>query len=79
MKAIIISGITMVFLPGVTTFAISRLLGGSKFMLMGDLIENQFMLVRDWHFGSTLSFIMLVVMLVVMKFVNNDVEDGGLM
>ena len=45
----------MVFMPAVTTFAISRLLGGGKFMLIGDLIEQQFTVVGDWNFGSAVS------------------------
>jgi len=56
----VVSGITMVFMPAVTTFAISRLLGGGKFMLIGDLIEQQFTVVGDWNFGSAISIFMMV-------------------
>lgn len=74
----VVSGIIMVFMPAITTFAISRLLGGSQIMLLGDLIENQFMLVRDWHFGSTLSFLLLVLMVITMFFTNvKDMDEGG--
>ena len=52
----VVSGITMVFMPAVTTFAVSRLLGGSNFMMYGDVIENQFFFMRDWHFGATLTW-----------------------
>lgn len=62
----VVSGVTMVFIPGITTFAISRLLGGSQFMLFGDLIENQFILLQDWHFGSALSLMMMVLVFVCM-------------
>lgn len=77
----VISGITMVFMPAVSTFAISRLLGGSKIMLLGDLIENQFMLVQDWHFGSTLSLIMLVMILISMALLHRkeNMEEGSVL
>lgn len=77
----IVTGIIMVFMPAVTTFVISRLLGGSKILLLGDLIENQFMMVRDWHFGSTLSLIMLILIIVCMIFVNkhDTMENGGML
>ena len=59
----VISGITMVFIPAITTFAISRLLGGGKFMLYGDLIENQFITlgIDAWGSGSALSFILSLI------------------
>lgn len=60
----VVTGITMCFMPAVTTFAVSRLLGGSNFMMYGDLIENQFYFMRDWHFGATLSLVMMAMVLV---------------
>lgn len=66
----VISGITMVFMPAVTTFVISRLLGGSQYMLFGDLIEQQFLQTADWGFGSALSVIMMVLMLLSMAVMN---------
>lgn len=80
----VVSGITMVFMPCVTTFAISRLLGGGKFMLIGDLIEQQFTVVGDWNFGSAVSIFMMIVILIsmaVMSKVDNesDKEGGGLL
>ena len=77
----IISGITMVFMPAVTTFAVSRLLGGSNFMMYGDVIENQFFFMRDWHFGATLSLVMMVLML-VSSFIFRKYQDddsGGML
>ena len=56
----------MVFMPAVTTFAISRLLGGGKFMLIGDLIEQQFTVVGDWNFGSAVSIFMMIIILISM-------------
>jgi spermidine/putrescine transport system permease protein len=74
----VISGITMVFIPGITTFAISRLLGGAQFMLFGDLIENQFILLQDWHFGSALSLMMMVLVFICMGISNSfDKETKG--
>ena len=75
----IISGITMVFIPAITAFAISRLLGGSKFMLYGDLIENQFItLGRDaWPVGSALSFILLVLVLISMAVMRRAEREAG--
>jgi spermidine/putrescine transport system permease protein len=80
----VISGITMVFMPAVTTFAISRLLGGGKFMLIGDLIEQQFTVVGDWNFGSAVSIFMMIFILislfVMSKFEDeSDKEGGGLL
>lgn len=62
----IMSGIIMVFMPAVTTFVISRLLGGSQFMLFGDLIEQQFLQSGNWNFGSLLSVIMMAIILLTM-------------
>lgn len=62
----VISGITMVFMPAVTTFVISRLLGGGQFTLIGNLIEQQFLFVGDWNFGSTISVAMMVLILISM-------------
>lgn len=80
----VVSGITMVFMPAVTTFAISRLLGGGKFMLIGDLIEQQFTVVGDWNFGSAVSIFMMIVILISMAVMANvdsesDKEGGGLL
>jgi len=75
----VISGITMVFIPAITTFAISRLLGGGKFMLYGDLIENQFITLGmdAWGSGSALSFILLVLVLISMAIMRKAERDAG--
>ena len=80
----VVSGITMVFMPAVTTFAISRLLGGGKFMLIGDLIEQQFTVVGDWNFGSAVSIFMMIIILISMAVMSrfedeSDKEGGGLL
>jgi spermidine/putrescine transport system permease protein len=76
----IITGITMVFMPAVSTFVISRLLGGGQYMLIGNLVEQQFLGTGDWHFGSAISIIMMVFILITMaitaKF-DEDKEGGG--
>lgn len=66
----VISGITMVFMPSVTTFAISRLLGSGNFMLLGDVIEKQFMELNAWNFGSALSLFMMVLILISIGLLN---------
>ncbi len=77
----VVSGITMVFMPAVTTFAISRLLGGSQFQMYGDIIEQQFTVTGDWHFGSALSLIMMVLIILgmaVLRRYDKDKEGGML-
>lgn len=73
----IITGITMVFMPTVTTFIISRLLGGSHYMMYGDLIENQFMVLSDWNTGSALAVIMMVLLVISMAIMRKYDKDGG--
>lgn len=80
----VISGITMVFMPAVSTFVISKLLGGGQFYLIGNLIEQQFMSVGDWHFGSAISIFMMIIILISMAIMNkysngSDKEGGGLL
>jgi spermidine/putrescine transport system permease protein len=60
----IASGVTMVFMPAVSTFIISNLLGGDQYMLIGNLVEQQFLRVGDWGFGSALAVIMLIIILI---------------
>lgn len=75
----VVSGITMVFMPAVSTFVISRLLGGNRYMLIGNLIEQQFLTVYDWHFGSAISIIMMIMILIAMAFMEKFDKDkeGG--
>lgn len=77
----VISGITMVFMPAVSTFVISRLLGGGQYMLLGNLIETQFTTMGDWNFGSALAIFMMLIILISMaimnKFEPNDSNEGG--
>ena len=60
----VISGIVMVFMPAVSTFIISSLLGGGQYMLVGNLIEQQFTNIGDWNFGSAISIFMMIIILI---------------
>ncbi len=62
----VISGITLVFLPAVSSFFIPKLLGGGQYMLLGNLIERQFGEAGNWNFGSAISLIMAVIILISM-------------
>lgn len=62
----IISGITMVFIPALTTFVISKLLGGSKVLLIGNVIEEEFTQASNWHLGSGLSIVLMLFIIVNM-------------
>lgn len=67
----VINGITLVFLPAVSSFFIPKLLGGGQFFLIGNLIENQFITVGEWNFGSAISVIMAIIMMLLMVLVRN--------
>lgn len=62
----VINGITLVFLPAVSSFFIPKLLGGGQYFLIGNMIENQFITVGEWNFGSAVSMIMAVIMMLLM-------------
>ena len=72
----IISGITMVFMPSVTTFFIPRILGGGNTMMFGDLIENKFLTEGNWNVGSALSLIMMVLILVSLGILRKADPEG---
>lgn len=65
----VVSGITMVFVPSLTTFVISDILGGSKVLLIGNVIEQQFQKLNNWHSGSGLSLVLMAFVLVSMTLV----------
>lgn len=72
----IISGITMVFVPSISTFIISRMLGGGANMLIGDLIESQFLGgAYNPYLGSAISLVLMIVMLVIMGIINSLEDD----
>lgn len=62
----VISGITLVFLPAVSSFFIPKLLGGGDFVLIGNLIENYFISTGDWNFGAAISLIMAAIIVLSM-------------
>lgn len=62
----VINGITLVFLPAVSSFFIPKLLGGGQYFLIGNLIENQFITVGEWNFGSAISMVIAAVMMLLM-------------
>ncbi|MBQ4181267.1 MAG: ABC transporter permease, partial [Firmicutes bacterium] len=76
----VISGVTMVFVPSVSTFYISQKLGGGTFQLIGDTIESYFTgTAVNYHFGAALSLILMVLILISMAVMNRfgDDEQGG--
>lgn len=74
----VINGITLVFLPAVSSFFIPKLLGGGQYFLIGNLIENQFITVGEWNFGSAISMIMAVIMMLLMMAVRKvEIHNKG--
>ena len=65
-----ISGITMVFIPALTTVAISYMLGGGLFLLIGNVIEQEFLTTANWHLGSGLSLVLIIFIFIVMGITN---------
>ena len=72
----IISGITMVFVPALTTFVISDLLGGSKILLIGNVIEQEFKQSSNWNVGSGLSLVLMIFILLSMALIAKYDKDG---
>lgn len=74
----IISGITMVFVPALTTFVISNLLGGSKILLIGNVIEQEFTKGSNWHLGSGLSLVLMLFIFLSMALIAKyDTGEGS--
>ena len=72
----VVNGIMMVFLLSISTFVIPKLLGGGQYMLIGNLIESQFISVGDWNFGSAISLILAVIILIFMSLMKKmDTQD----
>lgn len=63
----VINGLIMTFLLSISSFVIPKLLGGGQYMLIGNLIENQFISVGDWNFGSAISLLLAVVILLAIR------------
>lgn len=64
------TGITMVFIPAISTFVIPDLLGGNRFYLIGNLIEKQFTFTGDWAFGSAISIVLIAIMFILLLLQN---------
>ena len=78
----ILSGINMVFMPAMTTFLIPDLLGGGRYLLIGNAIERQFMVSRDMTTGSALSILLLIFVLASMRVLTRyekENSEGGLL
>lgn len=76
----VISGITLVFLPAVSSFFIPKLLGGGQYVLIGNVIETEFLNSGDWNFGSAISLIMAVTIMISMyitKKIDTDPAASG--
>ncbi len=77
----VISGITLVFLPAVSSFFIPKMLGGGQYVLIGNVIESQFLTSGNWNFGSAISLIMAVIILISMyitkKLDRTGLNEGG--
>ena len=76
----VINGVMMTFLLSISTFVIPKLLGGGQYMLIGNLIENQFISVGDWNFGSATSIILTLIILIgltlMKKFDKEEKEEA---
>lgn len=76
----LLSGITMVFVPCVSTFYITQKLGGGQIVLIGDVIETQFQSANNYHLGAALSFVLMILIFVclgVMNYFDDGTQDGG--
>ena len=73
----VVSGISLVFLPAVSSFFIPKLLGGGQYFLIGNVIENQFITVGEWNIGSAISVIMAALMMLSMYLVRHIEEKNS--
>ena len=73
----VVSGIIMVFVPALTSFAVSDLLGGGKVLLIGNVIEQAFMQEYNWNLGSGLSFVLMIFVIVSMALMNSRGDEGS--
>jgi spermidine/putrescine transport system permease protein len=71
------AGVTLVFVPAMGMFAVSDLLGGAKAVLVGNLIRNQFLSVRDWPFGAAAAMVLLVLTLGLLLVYTRQVRSSG--
>ena len=75
----VLNGVIMTFLLSISTFVIPKLLGGGQYTLIGNLIENQFISIGDWNFGSAISVILAFIILISITFMKkidkDDIEE----
>ena len=71
------SGVTMVFVPSISTFYISDAMGGRTFSLIGDTIERQFKEADNYNVGSALSLILMIFIIISMSIMNKYTDDDG--
>ncbi len=72
----VLSGITLVFLPAVSSFFIPKMLGGGQYVLIGNVIESQFLTSGNWNFGSAISLIMAVIIMISL-YITKKVDKNG--
>ena len=72
----IVSGVTMVFVPSLTTFAISTMLGGGKVNLIGNIIEQEFTVSSNWNLGAGLSLVMMIFIIISMALIEKFDREG---
>ena len=74
----VLNGVIMVFLLSISTFVIPKLLGGGQYVLMGNLIENQFISIGDWNFGSAISILLAAIILVAIRLMKKiDINENN--
>ena len=73
----VISGIIMVFIPSVSEFVVADVLGGSKILLFGNVIEQEFNVASDWHLGSGLSVVLMIFIFASMAVMNRSRTEEG--
>ncbi|EHR35521.1 hypothetical protein HMPREF9709_00473 [Helcococcus kunzii ATCC 51366] len=73
----VFSGLTMVFVPVISTFEVSTLLGGGMVNMVGNVIERQFTKTQNWGYGSALAAVLMVIILISMLFDRESIETGG--
>ncbi len=73
----VIAGITLVFLPSISTFVIPQFLGGGQYVMLGTLVETQFLKAGEWHFGSAISMIMAIMIFASMYITKKLDKDAG--
>mgnify|MGYP001509945741 FL=1 len=66
----------MVFVPSLTTFAVSNMLGGGKVNLIGNIIEQEFTVSSNWHLGAGLSLVMMIFIVISMAFIEKFDKNG---